>query len=156
LILGTLPGAESLRLSEYYAKKGNSFWRIMGDVVGAKPDMAYQDRLYMLKKNHIALWDVCHSAERKGSLDAKIFVRTVIPNDLDSFLRAHHQIQLICFNGEKAARLFLVKVSTSVSQIQCETLPSTSPANARLTYQQKLFSWRASLGKAIDLAQVSL
>jgi double-stranded uracil-DNA glycosylase len=152
LILGTLPGEESLKRCEYYAKKANSFWRIMGDLVGAAPDMAYQKRLHMLRRSGIALWDVCHSAERKGSLDAKISLPSVIPNDFDSFLRSHSQIQFIRFNGGGAARLFRRKVSTNVFQLQCETLPSTSPAHARLTYQQKLSLWRASLNKAIDVA----
>jgi hypoxanthine-DNA glycosylase len=152
LILGTLPGAESLKRCEYYAKKANSFWRIMGDLVGATPDMAYQDRLQTLKNSGIAVWDVCHSAERKGSLDAKIVSSTVVPNDFDSFLGSHAQIQVICFNGGGAARLFRRKVSTDVFGLQCETLPSTSPAHARLTYPQKLSLWRASLGKAIDLS----
>jgi hypoxanthine-DNA glycosylase len=55
--------------------------------------MAYQERLHMLTKSGIALWDVCHSAERKGSLDAKIVASTIVPNDFDSFLLAHSQIQ---------------------------------------------------------------
>lgn len=152
LILGTLPSAESLKLGEYYAKKANSFWRIMEDLVGAIREMAYQDRLYILKKNGIALWDVWLSAERTGSLDAKILQSSVVPNDFDSFLSAHNRIQQICFNGQPAERLFRRKVLTDISQFRCEVLPSTSPAHASVTYQENLSCWRASLGKAIDFA----
>jgi double-stranded uracil-DNA glycosylase len=42
LILGTLPGAESLRRQQYYAKKENSFWRIMGELIGAAPELPYK------------------------------------------------------------------------------------------------------------------
>ena len=150
LILGTLPSTESLKLGEYYAKKANSFWRIMGDLVGAIPEMAYQDRLNILKKNGIALWDVCLSAERTGSLDAKILQSSVVPNDFDSFLCVHNRIQQICFNGQPAERMFRRKVPTDISGFRCEVLPSTSPAHASVTYHEKLSCWRASLGKAID------
>ena len=35
LVLGTLPGPESLRQRQYYAQSRNAFWRIMGALVGA-------------------------------------------------------------------------------------------------------------------------
>ena len=153
LILGTLPSAESLRLNEYYAKKANSFWRIMGDLVGAIPEMAYQNRLRILKENGIALWDVCLSAERAGSVDANILQSSVVPNDFESFLHTHNRIQQICLNGQPAERMFRRRVRTDISRSRCEVLPSTSPAHAKLTYREKLACWRASLGKVVDFAK---
>ena len=66
LILGTLPGAESLRRQQYYAKRENSFWPIMGALVGASPELPYARRLARLVEHGVALWDVCASAERAG------------------------------------------------------------------------------------------
>ncbi len=95
LILGTLPGIESLKSNEYYAKKTNSFWRIMVNLIGASIDLTYENRLCLLNRKGIALWDVCHSAKRSGSLDSKILLSTVVPNDFRAFLHIHTQIQLI-------------------------------------------------------------
>ena len=104
LILGSLPGAESLARQQYYAKPQNSFWRIMGALVGAGPEIVYADRLVRLIDHHIAVWDVCASAMREGSLDAAI--KSPEANDFRSFLTIHVGISLICFNGRAAEKLF--------------------------------------------------
>ena len=44
LILGSLPGEESLRRGEYYANVQNRFWWIMGQIFGAGPDLPYAVR----------------------------------------------------------------------------------------------------------------
>lgn len=45
LILGSMPGDESLRRQQYYAHPRNAFWYIMGQICGAGFDLPYQDRL---------------------------------------------------------------------------------------------------------------
>ena len=70
LVLGTLPGPESLRQQQYYAQPRNAFWRIFGELVEAGPDLSYALRLEVLIQHRIALWDVCAAAERVGALDA--------------------------------------------------------------------------------------
>ena len=45
LVLGSMPGAESLRQQQYYAFKHNAFWRIMGEVYGFSPELPYLERL---------------------------------------------------------------------------------------------------------------
>lgn len=155
LILGTLPSAESLRRCEYYANPANNFWRIIGELVGARPEMAYADRLRQLRKSGVALWDVCLSAERSGSLDARILLSTVVPNDFQSFLRTHARIQLICFNGGAAERIFRRKVPPDIFQIPCKVLPSTSPAHTRMKYNEKVSRWRDDLAEVISLSPQS-
>jgi hypoxanthine-DNA glycosylase len=151
LILGTLPGKVSLERGEYYVQPRNAFWRIMGEIDGASPDLPYKDRLRLLKENGIALWDVCAAGRRPGSLDSAIRLSTVETNDFRGFLRAHTGIGLICFNGKKAKEIYdrkvLQKPPTLFERIRYEVLPSTSPAHAAMTYEQKLSYWRLVLGE---------
>jgi hypoxanthine-DNA glycosylase len=147
LILGTLPGAESLRRRQYYAKSQNAFWKILGELAGAAPLMPYEQRLEALRDAGLALWDVCASAHREGSLDSNI--RDMRPNDFASFFGAHPQIGLICFNGQTAAKLFERFVAPELPElargIARKTLPSTSPAHAGMRFEQKLALWREAL-----------
>jgi hypoxanthine-DNA glycosylase len=145
LILGTLPGPESLRQQQYYALPRNAFWRIMGDLIGAGPGEPYPRRLKILRQNHVALWDVCASAYREGALDAAIRGKSVVPNDFERFFRSHPRIQLICFNGQTAAelyrRLVLPGLPEPLQGMRREILPSTSPAFAAMSYERKLERW---------------
>ena len=145
LVLGSLPGQVSLRERQYYAQPRNDFWKIMGALAGASPDLPYADRLEALKAQRIALWDVCASARRPGSLDSSIRHASVVTNDFAVFLRSHRRIRLICFNGRKAAdlyrRLVLPGLPGPMQAIRCETLPSTSPAHAAMRFEQKLVRW---------------
>jgi len=145
LILGSLPGAESLRQHQYYAKKQNSFWRIMGSITGALPDLPYEKRLKCLMKHRIALWDVCTMAVRKGSLDADIHAPA--PNDFKAFFSAHPRIKYICFNGQSASKIYtkLVKPQLLKDNFSYIVLPSTSPAHAGMRYEEKLARWRRAI-----------
>jgi hypoxanthine-DNA glycosylase len=145
LILGSLPGQASLQQREYYAHPRNDFWRIMGELFGAGPDLGYAERTSRLAECNVALWDVCHAAHRPGSMDAAISRATVVPNAFTRFLESHDQVKLICFNGAKAAELYrravLPDLPGGLQEIRRETLPSTSPANASMAYRQKLLAW---------------
>jgi hypoxanthine-DNA glycosylase len=149
LILGSLPGQESLRQQQYYALPRNVFWTIMGRLFGAGPELPYAERSKRLVQNGIALWDVCAAAQRPGSLDAAIVHESVVPNDFAAFLASHPSISLICFNGGKAAdlyrRLVLPSLSATLRAIRTATLPSTSPAHAAMSSEEKLKRWAAVL-----------
>jgi hypoxanthine-DNA glycosylase len=151
LILGTLPSVKSLAAEEYYAHPRNCFWWIMGELIGAAPDLPYTDRLARLSRSGLALWDVCKAAERAGSSDANIAMESIEPNDFKSFLSGHPRIELICFNGQPAEKLFRRKVMpllAGLRPISQAVLDSTSPACARITREEKLAHWRKCL-KAI-------
>jgi hypoxanthine-DNA glycosylase len=120
----------------------------MGDLVGAGPALAYEARLLRLVQGHVALWDVCASASRDGSLDAAI--RRPQPNDFLSFFHDYPALRGIGFNGRSAAALFqryvLPTLPDAVKDMPRVLLPSTSPAHARLSFEQKRDLWRQGLG----------
>ena len=149
LILGSLPGQESLRRQQYYAQPHNAFWKIMGRLFGAGPELPYEQRGQRLIESGIALWDVCAAAQRPGSLDSSIVHSSVVANDLGAFIASHPDISLICFNGGKAGelyrRLVLPGLPPAARAIRTETLPSTSPAHAAMRFEEKLTHWAAVL-----------
>jgi hypoxanthine-DNA glycosylase len=145
LILGSMPGKASLLAERYYAHERNAFWRIMGELLGAGPEMPYAQRLERLKAAGIALWDVMAACERPGSLDADIVSASIRPNDFSAFLADHHGIARIFFNGGAAEASFrrLVMPGLNRPDLQLQRLPSTSPAHAACTYAEKLAAWSA-------------
>lgn len=147
LILGSMPGVESLRAAQYYAHPRNAFWRIMGDLVGASADLSYASRTRRLRQAGIALWDVLAACAREGSLDAAIDEQSIIANDLVSFLARHHRITHVYFNGATAERCFRLHVQPALEAevLKLQRLPSTSPAHAARSYADKLQAWRAIL-----------
>lgn len=147
LILGSMPGKESLRVQQYYAHPRNTFWAILGELVGATPALAYDARAEVLKSAGIALWDVLASCTRDGSLDSAIHAASSAPNDFASFFSAHPRITRVYFNGAMAESCFrkLVLPSLAHRPLMYQRLPSTSPANAAIPYQRKLEAWRVIL-----------
>jgi double-stranded uracil-DNA glycosylase len=145
LILGSMPGKASLAAGEYYAHPRNVFWTIMGELIGARPDLPYQTRLKILPASGIALWDVLGSCVRKSSLDSHIEAGSAVPNDFQSFFLRHPNISRVYFNGAKAEQCFLKYVRPELDSppLQYQRLPSTSPANAGIPYEQKLLAWRS-------------
>ena len=116
----------------------------MGHIFGANPALPYEERSQILIHNGIALWDVCAAAQRPGSLDAAIVHSSVVPNDFGSFLAVHPDIEILCFNGCKAAEIFrrwVLPDLPGTRAIHYKTLPSTSPAHAAMSFEDKLARW---------------
>jgi len=149
LILGSIPGRESLRQQQYYAHPRNAFWPIIIEVFGAAPDLAYDVRLRLLPANGIALWDVIGQCRRPTSLDSDIEPLSVQVNDFARFFAAHPLITTICFNGGTAETTFrrriLPLLDLGPRPLVLVRLPSTSPANAGCSYADKLAAWRRIL-----------
>ena len=131
LILGTMPGKESLRLQQYYANRSNRFWKIIAEAADKPLPEDYSKRLKLLDQLHIALWDVYGSAEREGSLDSNI--KNGELNDIQSLIDANPSIGKILFNGKKAYGNALDYGCVNIE------MPSTSSANTHHT-QSELFS----------------
>ena len=139
-MLGTLPGEESLRRSEYYAHPRNLFWPIVFGLFGRDVPAGYDERLRFLLRSGIALWDVVESGHRLASADATI--RAEVPNRIPELLDAHPAIRAVAFNGGGAQRLH-DRHFTRRPDLAYLALPSTSPAHARLDFPAKLARWQA-------------
>ena len=148
LVLGSMPGEASLTAARYYAHPQNRFWPIMGALVGATPDLPYEQRLQRLIDSGIALWDVLASCERVGSLDTAI--RAPQANDFAAFFAAHPRVRMVLFNGAQADTSFrkLVVPGLAAPSPTLLRLPSTSPANASQRPEHKLRAWREGLSAA--------
>ena len=145
LILGTMPGKESLRAAQYYAHPRNAFWKIMGELVGAGFELPYDARAQKLKAAGIAVWDVLASCVRESSLDADIDAETMVVSDFESFYNAHPKITHIFFNGAIAEKFYRIHTQSLHLQraLNYQRLPSTSPAHAGMRFAQKLEAWQA-------------
>ncbi len=138
LILGSMPGAESLLKNQYYANSRNHFWKIIYTLFGTEPDSSYEKRKAFLLSKKIALWDVIGHCSRTGSLDSNI--KNEQPNDLQGLILAHPGIKHILFNGTKAYDSFRKHVGFNEPALTYRRLPSTSPAHA-VKFEQKLSEW---------------
>ena len=149
LLLGTLPGTASLARKQYYAQPQNSFWPILATLLGFDPALSYAQRVGQLSIHGIALWDVCRSGVRPGSLDSALQRASIQPNDFASFLCSHPALRVVAFNGRTAESLFrslvVPALPASVATLPTLTLPSTSPAYASMRFAEKLARWRVLL-----------
>jgi len=144
IILGSMPGIKSLDENEYYAHPRNSFWFIMEKLFKVYSDFEYKQRLKLLLNNKIALWDVIESCERKGSLDSSIQDETVLVNDFADLLLEYQNIKYIFCNGNAAYSAFQKYAMPELEKflnIEVYKLPSSSPANARMSLDEKTLSW---------------
>jgi hypoxanthine-DNA glycosylase len=140
LILGSLPGEQSLVLQEYYGNRQNKFWMLMSEVIDLDlVPLDYTSRLEALLAHGVGLWDVVAEAHRKGSLDSQIRQRN--DNDLLGLLARHSQIKAIAFNGGTAGRLGLKVLGESARSYQIVVLPSSSPAHT-MRYADKAKQWQ--------------
>ena len=137
LILGSFPSRQSLEKKEYYGNPQNHFWHIIEALFNIGRHLPYATRISQLTEHRIALWDILSGCCRDGSADAHI--REPVFNDLAAFLKEHPSIRLIALNGTVAGRYY--HKMTISTQIPAVILPSTSPANARVSFPEKVSAW---------------
>jgi hypoxanthine-DNA glycosylase len=154
LVLGTIPGKQSLATGQYYANRGNAFWFIMDRLFESKADLDYQARLSALVRAKVAVWDVLESANRHGSADSAIVAGSETPNDFQAFFAHHASVRAVFFNGAAAEKLFRRFVLTTLPErgrgLVLKRLPSTSSANTHLTKEGKLEAWKAIKDSSAD------
>lgn len=141
LILGSMPGRESLRRQEYYAHPRNAFWSLLFSLLREQSSALYEKKTDLLLRHGIALWDVLGSCRRASSLDSDIREETT--NDFPAFFRRHPRITAVFFNGTKARDSYRRHIGFS-SEKNYTLLPSTSPAYP-LSLEKKREAWRVIL-----------
>ncbi|WP_264564194.1 DNA-deoxyinosine glycosylase [Flavobacterium sp. N3904] len=138
LILGTMPGVQSLTKQEYYAHPRNHFWKILYTYFNALPiPDRFEEKIKFLQNHKVGLWDVLENCERKGSLD--IHIKNQKENDFEMFFKQFPSITKIIFNG-KQSHAFFSKKFGQIEGITYYVMPSTSPANT-MSFENKLKIW---------------
>ncbi len=138
LILGTMPGIKSLEEQEYYAHPRNAFWKIMFRLFQKDFSENYEDRKNLILENRLALWDTLKLCYREGSLDTNI--KDEEANEIHGLLEKYHNIHSLIFNGKNAEKYYRRYFKKRLN-IRYLTLPSTSPANATKSFDEKLAEW---------------
>ncbi|MBB3114659.1 TDG/mug DNA glycosylase family protein [Paenibacillus phyllosphaerae] len=146
LVMGSMPGAESLMKQQYYGNMRNHFWGVMYGLFapGTKPAEAYEDRLAFAARHRIAMWDVIANCDREGSLDANI--KDAHPNDIPGLIARYPNIKCLAFNGGKAYDTFKKHYGKhpELSGLPQLRLPSTSPipTKAMRNTEDRIGAWQ--------------
>lgn len=137
LVLGTLPGDESIKRQAYYSNPRNQFWKILDGIASRKKGQSNEE---FAKEIGIALWDCCHSAVRKGSSDDGFEKGTEVPNDVEQFLKEHPSIKIIILNGKSTKTKYYDKFFNDIKSHQALALISTSSV-ASVRLEDKIEEW---------------
>lgn len=139
LILGSFPSVKSRNVNFFYGHPQNRFWKVISYIYDYPEPKTIEDKKILLNKSHIALWDVLHSCEIKGSSD--ISIKNPVPNNLDLIFNIA-QIRKIYLNGKASEKYFIKYQSVKYSDIPFEVLPSTIPANALWNLEKLISKWK--------------
>ncbi len=157
LLLGSMPSLRSFGQQQYYAHPQNAFWPILARIYpqylepnepvlwqkGQHHLLPFRQKILLLERAGIALWDVLASCQRQSSADHSI--RKPICNAVANLL-AEISIDCIYCNGQKSAELFYKYIQLA-PHYRVETLPSTSPAHASQSFASKLYDWQSALSE---------
>ncbi len=132
LILGSFPSIKSFENSFYYAHPKNQFWKILSQITGY-PAISKDQKIWLLKKHHLALWDMIKSCSRKNSLDSNL--QEIEVNNIKALLQEYPNIEKIAFTSRLAESLF--KKHFKDVKVQTFYLPSPSPAYAAMRFEEK-------------------
>lgn len=141
LMLGTMPSPKSREVGFYYGHPRNRFWKVISDICRESLPNTTEDKITLALSHHIAVWDVLAGCDICGADDSSI--RNPKANDLDIIL-SHADIRAIFTTGTKAYQLYQ-KYCYPKTGIKAAMLPSTSPANCRVSYEELKTAYSAIL-----------
>ncbi len=143
LILGTMPSPKSRDVGFYYSHPQNRFWRVMSELFNSPVPINNDEKRLLMLNNRIALWDVLSSCTIKGAADDSI--ENPVPNDIRSIL-AVCKINAVFTTGKKATNLYNA-CCLEKTQKPAIYLPSTSPANRRISTSALIDAYKIILTK---------
>ena len=139
LILGSFPSVKSREQNFFYGHPQNRFWKVLAALFDREVPRTIPEKKALILENGLALWDSIASCVITGSSDASI--REVRPNDLRIILDSSPIERIYC-NGKKSYEMYEKYIRPEIGR-EAVCLPSTSPAAAIYSFEQKLKHWTA-------------
>lgn len=139
LVLGSFPSPLSRETGFYYGNPRNRFWQVLSRLWDEPLPEGTQARREFCLGHRVALWDVLASCTIEGASDASI--EDPVANDIPALL-ARTQVEGVFCTGTTAARLYRRLVQPAIG-LGCTCLPSTSPANARMGFEDLVTAYEA-------------
>ncbi len=132
LILGSFPSIKSFENSFYYSHPRNQFWKILHKIT-SYPVNNKDQKIWLLKRYKLGLWDIIKSCKRSNSLDSSL--KEIKANDIKTLLKNYPSIKKIAFTGRKAEEIY----NKFFKDLDIPTfyLPSPSSAYAKLSLEEK-------------------
>lgn len=150
-----MPSVISIEEAFYYAHPRNAFWPIIESLLvqsgkSAKALSSIEAKKQACDSLGIYLWDVLQACERQGSLDSAIQLPQA--NDFAAVFEAYPTLKTVAFNGQAAEKLFkkeVLKKQNLPKGLVFLSLPSTSPAYAAITLEDKRLLWQEKLSDLV-------
>ena len=143
LVLGSFPSVKSREVMFYYGHPRNKFFPTLFKVFNEEHSFDVSKRKEFLIKHEIALYDVIEECDIEGSSDSSI--TNVKPADIVSILKKYPNIKVIGITGGTASKLFQKYLLNKITNkdIKIIYLPSTSPANAKITNKELVEAYKS-------------
>ena len=141
LILGSFPSVVSRKFGFYYANPQNRFWRVLAGILNADVPESTDEKIKFLLAHRIAIYDAAISCEIEGSSDAKM--SKIVPVNLNPIFKEAN-IRQVYANGGKAYEIckkYLEGEIIKATKNEVIKLPSTSPANAKFSFEKLANEW---------------
>ena len=141
LILGTMPSPKSRAQAFYYAHPQNRFWPALALALGEPAPTSREEKIALILRHRLALWDVLYSCDITGASDASI--KNPVPNEIPALIASSRISRVLCTGGT-SARLY-TRLVFPQTNIPCEVLPSPSAANARMRLEDLASEYRRTI-----------
>lgn len=141
LLLGSIPSPKSREMAFYYGHPQNRFWKVMAIVLGEEIPETIAQKKAMLKKHHVALWDVLDSCTIVGASDTSI--EDPVVNNIKDLVKKSKVTHIFC-TGATAHKLYQKLCAKDVG-MDAVKLPSTSPANCAVSLEKLIEAYKVIL-----------